>query len=432
MSPKTVFTRSLILFVFIGSACTPSLTDLSSATVTPVAKKPTVDPSPILPSTASTKIALATLVVETPTPTMSALQPDNAIPHFNPGHSVAFTEIHMVDAGQGWAIAHGDLADHILRTEDGGNSWQDIMPPEAVPTQEKIYKQASAAFMNAETAFVAYSDSNMVWRTKDGGLSWQSSPTEFEAGMGTMILFIDKDHGWLMKFLDAGMSHVYTALFSTSDGGDHWLKLLDPYSDVDIQSFDKTGLSFADSQTGWLSRDAWGVMDGAFIDWTYDGGVTWESQQLPPPSNDPDLFNDKRCGVYFPSLSSLAVGNFVLQCVGYEAGKESSYNYLYLTSDGGKTWETYPYPGGDLHFIDKNVAWAISQELNQSLDGGRTWTKIKTVKWDGQFSFVNTSLAWAVAVSGDEIALVKTTNGCHTFDQLYPQIIASEAPSSGS
>jgi photosystem II stability/assembly factor-like uncharacterized protein len=232
---------------------------------------------------------------------------------------------------------------------------------------------------------------------------------------------MDEDHGWLLQILDAGMNHVYVSFFRTTNGGVTWDKLWDPYESVDIQSFAKTGMSFADAQTGWVSRDNRGVMAGAAIDWTYDGGLTFQSQELPPPVDAPTLFEDYFCGLYSPHLFTPLSGSMVMDCVRYEAGTEFHNAYMYTTDDGGQTWTTQPFPGGTLLFID-NTAWALSREIHQSLDGGATWTKVKSVNWDGQFSFGSAELAWAVARAGDEIAFVRTSNGCKTWEQLEPLV----------
>jgi hypothetical protein len=62
-------------------------------------------------------------------------------------------------------------------------------------------------------------------------------------------------------------------------------------------------------------------------------------------------------------------------------------------------------------------------------DSGQTWTYLKTVNWVGQFSFIDETHGWAVARSGDEIALVNTTDGGRTWDIIEPQIAASEGAS---
>ena len=56
------------------------------------------------------------------------------------------------------------------------------------------------------------------------------------------------------------------------------------------------------------------------------------------------------------------------------------------------------------------------------MDGGRSWDFVKTVQWDGQFSFVSDQVGWAVARQGEALALVSTTNGGRTWNLLKPSI----------
>ncbi len=51
--------------------------------------------------------------------------------------------------------------------------------------------------------------------------------------------------------------------------------------------------------------------------------------------------------------------------------------------------------------------------------------KIKSVTWDGDYSFVNPTTGWAVARNEDEIALVNTTDGAATWEIIDPRIASN-------
>jgi len=240
--------------------------------------------------------------------------------------------------------------------------------------------------------------------------------------LGADLYFADETNGWIMKYLDAGMNHVYSAMSRTTSGGAYWETIFDPYSSDELQSFSKTGMVFIDAQVGWVTRDSGGVQPGAFVDVTYDGGKTWEEISLPPPQDNPDKFTDEYCAMYNPNLLSRDTGALIVRCKRYDDGDTVLANYFYSTSDGGQTWSRFDYPGGELIFV-KNTAYALDREIYRSRDAGKTWTHVKDVNWVGQFSFVNENLAWAVARAGDEIALVKTTDGCSSFDEIRPEVI---------
>jgi len=96
---------------------------------------------------------------------------------------------------------------------------------------------------------------------------------------------------------------------------------------------------------------------------------------------------------------------------------------LYTTLDGGETWTSNPFPGDSLAFIDADLGWGLGRDVYMTEDGGQTWVHVKAVSWDGQFSFIDDQLGWAVARLGDETALVKTVDGGLTWAQLTPRVV---------
>jgi hypothetical protein len=95
---------------------------------------------------------------------------------------------------------------------------------------------------------------------------------------------------------------------------------------------------------------------------------------------------------------------------------------LFSSGDAGATWETLRYPGGALLFINSTTGWALGRDIYRTTDAGHHWDRVKTVKWDGQFSFVSPSEGWAVARSDAEVALVRTLDGGASWALLKPII----------
>ncbi len=342
----------------------------------------------------------------------------------------------MESETEGWAI--GGLAgaeDHVLRTEDGGVTWADVTPPE--PAQEMPYTRQVAIgyFADAGTGWVAYAQAPgfpgqppaVVWHTSDAGQTWDSSfPLDLAGLQETFVPFFlgfaDRQVGWLMVGVGAGMSHQYVVLYMTGDGGRTWERVLDPYGDSPIQVCWKTGLAFADAQTGWLTRDCGGVVDGAFVDVTRDGGRTWTSVELLPPADQPEAFGyPNACGTHSPVLASPRSGLVGVSCEIYEPGEvRLGPSLVYRTEDGGASWSAASAPPGELGMLDGRLTWAFGREIQRTPDEGLTWSLIKSVSWDGQFDFVTLDRGWAVARDGEEIALVRTVDGGATWQLLEP------------
>ncbi|MCJ7513181.1 MAG: hypothetical protein MUO23_09470, partial [Anaerolineales bacterium] len=327
-----------------------------------------------------------------------------------------------------------------LHTADGGTTWVDVTPPEPIQVMPYATQAAIGYFTDGNTGWVAYAQAPgaaaqptaVVWRTTDAGRTWTAcAPLDLsgleETFAPRFLGFADDGTGWLLVDVGAGMSHEYVALYTTGDSGETWERVLDPYGDAPIQVCWKTGITFADAQTGWLTRDCRGVAEGAFVDVTGDGGRTWESVQLLPPEDQPEAFTyPNACGTHSPYLSSPLSGLLGVSCQTYEPGEvRPGLSLVYRTRDGGTIWTADPAPGGELGLMAGRLTWAFGREIQMTADDGRTWSLVKTVNWDGQFDFVDPVNGWAVAREGEEIALVRTEDGGASW-QLLPPVTTSE------
>jgi photosystem II stability/assembly factor-like uncharacterized protein len=342
----------------------------------------------------------------------------------------------MESETEGWAIgAPPGADDHVLVTSDGGETWLDVTPPEPAVSMPYGTRRAAGSFRGTERAWIVYdhvhpevgSYAVVVWRTEDRGRTWQPSAALDLQGLEPdfiprLLGTPDGNAGWLLVDVGAGMSHEYVVLYTSADGGQTWERMLDPYGNSPIQVCWKTGLVFADAQTGWLTRDCGGVVDGAFVDVTRDGGRTWTSVELLPPADRPEAFGyPNACGTHSPVLSSPLSGLVGVSCKTYEPGEaRPGPSLVYRTEDGGASWSPADAPYGELGMLDGRLTWAFGRELQRTPDEGLTWSLIKSVSWDGQFDFVTLDRGWAVARDGEEIALVRTLDGGATWQLLEP------------
>lgn len=194
--------------------------------------------------------------------------------------------------GQGWAVGwnghewtgHGS---GILRTSDGGESWETI-------SGIRGYGWESVVTLSVDSAWAASSEGR-IGRTTDG-LTWNYTV----AGSLPLydICFLDTQRGWavgdsgvFLKTLDAwqtysevrilpdDLRHIHFIsenegwvasvkdLWHTIDGGDDWEYLDQPLAEL-------TDLSLSDSLRGFLSgRTAQGH---GGVCYTLDGGLNWE------------------------------------------------------------------------------------------------------------------------------------------------------------
>jgi len=370
--------------------------------------------------------------VELPTEASESNQelPGDGIVHFVPGQLFIVTYIQMVNQNLGWGIGGLEGAsDHVLRTGDGGITWSDVTPPEPAPSEGELGKSAVGYFLDSQVGWVTYYRASLeptparlrVWSTQDGGENWTASqPLELEF-LGTTdyppaLGFADAESGWLLaRNGPAGMHRYPIYLLRTGDGGRNWEIALDPFTGG-LQSCHKSGIVFADRLTGWATVAECPIA-APELAMTSDGGRTWNSVPLPPPEKRPTLFETELCEGHSPQMLSPTEGALGVNC-----STGLLLNYYYRTEDGGQTWQSTLYPGGTLWLSGPRTALALGQKIYQTEDGGQTWEHIKTVQWDGQFSFVNDQVGWAVARSGDAIALVTTTDGAVNWHLLKPTV----------
>jgi photosystem II stability/assembly factor-like uncharacterized protein len=345
------------------------------------------------------------------------------------GDPVTITQIRMFDLNTGWATGfQNNSGAHVFTTEDGGTTWIDRTPPEQIADASEENESAWAHFSDPQTAWVIYAPQRtpppisppVIWRTTDGGLSWKPSPPLDLGGMEDFFTpegFAAQgvENGWLLVHVGAGMSHDYSFLFATCDGGSTWERIVDPYG-IGIQSLHNTGLAFADESFGWVTKDNLGIKPGAFFEQTIDGGATWEQVFLPAPP-ELDWFNETSlCKTSSPNFTVDRIGALIVKCrlpEDIQKGTSWSLTYIYTTSDRGETWEfvRLPSPVERLVFLDKDIGWALGRDHYQTTDGGVTWEMGKTVNWDGEFSFIDQQNGWAVVRNEDQIALVVTDDG---------------------
>jgi photosystem II stability/assembly factor-like uncharacterized protein len=356
------------------------------------------------------------------------------------GEPVTITQIRMFDATNGWGTGHQRYSGaRILYTEDGGSTWTDRTPPELVAEALNENESVWAHFLDSRTAWVIYAPQHtpppvqapVIWRTVDRGLSWEASPPLIVDSMEDFFTpegfaSIGSEHGWLLVHVGAGMSHDYSYLFATEDGGVTWERIADPYG-IGIQSLPNTGLAFADPQFGWVTKDNLGIRPGAYFEQTTDGGVNWEKVFLPAPP-ELDWFNESSlCKTSAPIFTGDQTGVLIVKCRLYEDIQNNiawSLTYIYTTNDRGETWQhaQLPSPVEGLVFLDTGKGWAFGRDHYRTSDGGGTWELVKSVSWDGDFSYVDPLNGWGVARNEAEIALVVTEDGGGSWQVIEPTV----------
>ena len=210
----------------------------------------------------------------------------------------------------------------------------------------------------SEGASSGYVLGTWVWRTTDGGVTWQG-PAKMKGAQVTDTAFSSQSRGW---------ATAARWLWGTTDGGATWHKVRRAPPNAHITT------------TG---TDVWLVSHGALH--SPDEGVTWRRS---------------------PGLS----GDLVAFADHLDGWVENSGEYLH-TTNGGVTWQRLTSapkpPVGDLAAAGGTV-WAAHGRAFMSTDAGRRWTAVTAPLGLQAIAAVSATQAWAV---GDHGIMVHITDG---------------------
>lgn len=342
--------------------------------------------------------------------------------------SLELTSFRMLDATDGWATSDPKQT-QILRTTDGGKTWRSVTPAETALGRSEVF------FLNSTHAwvisFLDYLDP-IVWRTKDGGDTWEAShlyaepmdpgaPTHERAWMK----FSDADHGWLTLDYSLGMMNPwFTVTFQTTNGGTTWERGSDP-------PCNDPEFGFLDAQFGWMLCASENEGEKPRLFQTNDGGQNWSTIELPLENEEIST-----CSGGAPMLLSSKNGALMFNC--WPADYGSQIALLLQTQDGGQTWRSSKLPGDssqlvaahyDLQFLNPQTAILfgpdgysavepLDRPIHRTLDGGQTWEKMGSLPGSAQISFVDIDHGWALMTSATGSALFYTADGGRTWDPL--------------
>jgi serine/threonine protein kinase/photosystem II stability/assembly factor-like uncharacterized protein len=369
------------------------------------------------PTETSTPMPLET---STPTPTETGMptptETSTPTPTSTPitGPVAKITAFNMVDLQTGWAewVDPFGVAANLLHTMDGGGTWQDVTPPGGYPIGSRFFvldgQHAWAALRGVTTG--QSGQAGAVWRTVDGGLSWQVSAPVQPHMQGYNVLpdfspqalyFLDEQYGWLVVSIDHNMSQDVLAILATTDGGRTWEQVADKFSmgqsPEGTQGYDNmpchvSGIAFTDPQKGYLAGDCLGPAGdyGFTILDTGDGGHNWLAAFTNPvnlPQALQAAMSEGRSVCGATGVENTPAGILVQHtCVVQESSGQSNYYYLSLLPKGSNAW--IGWAGETASFASLSEGYSLGQmmkdgkrSLSATTDGGRTWQTVRSTTW---------------------------------------------------
>lgn len=255
----------------------------------------------------------------------------------------------------------------VIRTTDGGKSWNVI----AVPGAEKLDFRDIEAF-DKSTAYVlsiGNGDSSRIYKTTDGGETWERQfINRNEKAFFDAIACWDKKNCIAMS--DPVDGHYL--LISTSDGGKEWGQM----SGSKMPAAKDGEAAFAASGTCLIlngKNDVFLVSGGndARVFHSTDRGMTWSVAETPivKSTSGSGIFSI----AFRNDLHGVIVGG------NYEKPAETT-NTLAFTGDGGKSWHVGKgltgYRSAVTYIDDKTLIAVGTNGTDISTDLGVTWKKI--------------------------------------------------------
>lgn len=297
-----------------------------------------------------------------------------------------------------WAAGTGGT---VLRTVDGGRSWQRVDPP---GTQDVQFRDIEAFDSRHAVALtIGEGEQSRVYATDDGGRTWSETfRNDDPRAFYDCLAFTDRRHGLALSDPVDGRFRI----LATADGGRSWRVLPTAGMPAALPG----EFAFAASGTCLVTADrpgrahgrtegrAWFATGGgarARVFATADGGRTWRVTDTPVPSGPSAgiyslAFRDARHG--------LAVG-------GDYAAPGTAPDAAALTRDGGRTWTPATRQPGEYR---SGVAWVPGRAATAlavgptgsdiTRDGGRTWVRFDT----GSFDAVDCAARQVCWASGEQ------------------------------
>lgn len=305
-----------------------------------------------------------------------------------------------------WGAGGGfqNAAGAVVRTVDGGRSWQDVTPPGG--GAEEI-RDVEAFDRHHALVLVLRNDitgePSRIYRTADGGATWQSVFRADPVDFFDCMAFFDHRRGLAVGDAVDGKFPV----LATVDGGRTWHPT--PANGMPGTVSGEGALATGTCLVTKGRHDAWFGTTGIRgptsrnpqVFHTRDGGTTWTVTDTPIPGATASItslsFRDRRHG--------LATGG------NFNPSQNLDLGVAARTPDGGASWALGAAPAGFRNSVawipgHKDTAIAVGPNGSDiSTDGGRAWTPFDNTLLMG----INCSShgdCWAVGKDGLAARLV--------------------------
>lgn len=279
-----------------------------------------------------------------------------------------YNEVYFTSRSTGWVTTQGAT---VLRTTDGGSTWQSSTLPGAT-----ISANRDLCFLNASVGFVSGQDS--LWKTTNGGVSWVGIGPPARRTGSAVAWFADVNNGVLGV---GDCADTTITFYRTTDGGTNWSSVT--YS----ASPSGTAVGGITHVSGVYTVACEG---GKFYTST-DGGASWS-------------YSNTGSSGWQEDLIAIGTALYIASANGTACGTAGG-GVVLRSFNGGASWASSAFSGivmwGVTMYSSTN-GWACGDggRAFKTLDGGGTWTEAscglpQTDAVDDIY-FVDSTTGWAV------------------------------------
>ncbi len=349
-----------------------------------------------------------------------------------------FNKVQFINETTGFVSGHKNTTGFILKTTDGGTSW-DSLPFPIIP-YEGTFSAYDFQFLNSAIGIASgtCTDHGHILKTIDGGITWTSKMGDFENSF-TGLIMLNSFTGF------AGSDN--SSIYKTTNGGNSWQKV---YEIVDFPSKEVHSFFFTDSVTGYaiLKSGYINTSGKSVILKTTDTGNTWDSIFSINRNVDGIFFKDSLNGFLIGEYGTILEthnagltwdstrisqntlildGQYVNNNIGYAIGvgawgSGDSCSYVLKTINSGLNWNIiYTVPNVtfySVHFTDSLTGFIVSLHdgVYKTSNGGHTWTQIINNPGNELYSvsFYNEQTGFVLGSPGISL---RTDDGGNTWSQ---------------
>ena len=245
----------------------------------------------------------------------------------------------MTSPATGYAMSRNNL----YRTTDSGNTWQPL-PLTVGANYTRPSGLNNCHFFNADTGLVTSYDYVRIYRTENGGQSFDTiKPFQYDEDAILGMNFINASQGWCT--LRSSMGGQYK-VYKTQDGGRKW-------NEISSASNGPKKIYFVNEAVGY------GAQYGGIVQ-TLDSGKTWSLKHMD--------YDNAYNSIWFINAKK-----------GFAAGE---HHMLKMTSDSGRTWTSITINDfyddyTDLRFFSDSIGYVTGYGggIFKTIDGGLTWKR---------------------------------------------------------